>query len=162
MYPWDQDKTWGFYDGLGENDVFFDMPITFGMEGDIPPGWPKDKPAPRGFGEGPSWWRPGGFFSKPLLANPHFRKQFLARTKEILETVYNEDTFFPLIDALGAKLQDDVRFRAQVLQRDPDQAVDKLHHDLQSLKDHLVKRRKFLLDQDEIRAAGKFVRADLR
>src|SRR4029078_238261 len=46
MYPWDQDKTWGFYDGMPEGEVFFDMPLTMGMEGDRPPGWPKDRPTP--------------------------------------------------------------------------------------------------------------------
>ena len=34
MYPWDQDKTWGHYDGLGADELFFDMPLTFGMDGD--------------------------------------------------------------------------------------------------------------------------------
>jgi hypothetical protein len=38
MYPWDQDKTWGFHDALRPGQVFYDMPITFGMEGDQPPG----------------------------------------------------------------------------------------------------------------------------
>lgn len=37
IYPWDQDKTWGYYDGISRDDVFVDMPLTFGMEGDIPP-----------------------------------------------------------------------------------------------------------------------------
>src|SRR5947208_3676047 len=86
MYPWDQDKTWGVHDGLQEGELFYDMPLTFGVEGDVPPGWPKDRPPPRGFGGGAAWWRPGGFFSKPLLANPQFRKHYLARIKEILET----------------------------------------------------------------------------
>jgi len=33
MYPWDQDKTWGHHDGNNGESVFFDMPLTFGMEG---------------------------------------------------------------------------------------------------------------------------------
>ena len=44
LFPWDQDKTWGFHDGVRENEVFFDMPITFD-EGDRPVGG--------------AWWRPG-------------------------------------------------------------------------------------------------------
>ena len=75
------------------------MPITFGMTGDAPPGWPKGRPAPRGFGFN-AWWRPPGAFSGPLLANPTFRKLFLWRAKEILETVYTEDVFFPVIKAI--------------------------------------------------------------
>src|SRR5206468_1378269 len=46
MYPWDQDKTWGFHDGIRGYEVFFDMPVTFGMAGDVPPGWPKNQPPP--------------------------------------------------------------------------------------------------------------------
>src|SRR5436189_1726204 len=49
MYPWDQDKTWGFHDALPEGSIFYDMPLTFGMEGDRPPGYPPGKPPPRGF-----------------------------------------------------------------------------------------------------------------
>jgi hypothetical protein len=154
MYPWDQDKTWGFHDGLQPGQVFYDMPLTFGMEGDRPPGYPKDRPAPRGFAGGTVWWRPGGHFSKPLLANPHFRKQFLARTKELLETVYIEDAFFPTIDALGARLADEVRLRATILNQDPEQAAATLQANLKSLKEHLTLRRKFLLDQEEIRSAA--------
>jgi len=26
MFPWDQDKTWGYYDGLPDDQVFFEMP----------------------------------------------------------------------------------------------------------------------------------------
>src|SRR5262249_25046930 len=36
MYPWDQDKTWGFHDGIRGYEVFFDMPLTFGMAADAP------------------------------------------------------------------------------------------------------------------------------
>ena len=88
MYPWDQDKTWGYHDGIVGYEVFVKMPLTFGMAGDVPPGWPKNQAPPEGFGfAGAAWWRPGGHFSKPLLANPQFRKLFLARTKELLEKV---------------------------------------------------------------------------
>ena len=101
MYPWDHDKTWGAHDGIRGYEVFFDMPLTFGMAGDLPPGWPKGQPPPAFFGAGPIWWRPGGNFSKPLLANPDFRKLFVARTKELLEKVYTEDVMFPKIKALA-------------------------------------------------------------
>jgi hypothetical protein len=158
IYPWDQDKTWGFHDGIRGYDVFYDMPITFGMAGDVPPGWPKGQPAPGGFGFGSIWWRPGGVFSKPLLANPQFRKHFLARTKELLETVYTEKEFFPVIDKMGDRLKDEVKLRAELTRQNPNQAADHLRRNLDSLKDHLTKRRKFLLDQAEIKTAGKFDR----
>jgi Spy/CpxP family protein refolding chaperone len=162
MYPWDQDKTWGFHDGIQGDQVFYDMPITFGMAGDAPPGWPKDRPPPQGFGGGAAWWRPGGWFSKPLLANPHFRKHFLARTREILETIYTSEVFFPIIDATGDRLKEEVRIRAAAMKEDPDKASERFQKNLSSLKDHLTKRRQFLIEQAEIRAAGKFDRTALK
>ena len=163
MYPWDQDKTWGFHDGLPEGGLFYDLPLTFGMEGDRPPGWPKDRPPPKGMGAvGHDWWRPGGYFSNPLLANPQFRKHFLARTKEILETIYTEDLFVPIIASFGERLQEEARVRAAATRENPDEATEHLRGNLQSLRDHLTKRRQFLLQQEEIRSAGKFVRSELR
>jgi hypothetical protein len=162
MYPWDQDKTWGFHDGIRGYEVFYDMPVTFGMAGDRPPGWPKALPAPPGFGFGAIWWRPPGHFSGPLLANPRFRKLFLARTKELAENVYTEAVFFPLIKAMGERLEEEVQVRARLNGQDPRQAAEHLRRNLDSLREHLTKRRKFLLEQDEIKTAGKFDRDELK
>jgi hypothetical protein len=162
MYPWDQDKTWGFHDGIGGYDIFFDMPLTFGMEGDVPPGWPKNQMVPQGIGIGAIWWRHGGYFSKPLLANPQFRKLFLARTKELLEKVYTEEVMFPLIKGLQERLEDEVKFRAQLQGQDGKQAVEHFHRNLDTLRTHLKKRRQFLLAQEEIKKAGAFDRAALK
>jgi CotH kinase protein/Lamin Tail Domain len=163
MYPWDQDKTWGFHDGIQGNEVFTDMPVTFGMAGDRPPGWPKDRPAPQNFFAGGSiWWRPPGHFSGPLLANPRFRKLFLARTKELLETVYTKDVMFPVIQETGDRLVDEVKVRAALYRQDPKDAVAQLNRNLDSLREHLTKRRAFLLGQDEIKTAGKFDRNELK
>jgi hypothetical protein len=162
MYPWDQDKTWGFHDGIRGYEVFFDMPLTFGMEGDRPPGWPRGVPIPGGIGMGAVWWRPGGYFSKPLLANPQFRMLFLARTKEILEKVYTEEVFFPLLKEMGERVEEEVRVRAELQRGDPKQAVEHLHRNLDSLRTHLTKRRQFLLAQPEIKKAGPFDRSELK
>ncbi len=79
FYPWDEDKTWGEYDGW-EEAVLFNMPLTFGAEGDHPPGEASGRPSTSyGFGH---WWRAGGYVSRPLLANPTFRKHFLARVRQ--------------------------------------------------------------------------------
>lgn len=152
MYPWDQDKTWGFYDGLPEGEVFVNMPLTFGMEGDRPPGWSKDRPAPKGFGGESPWWRPGGCFSKPLLANSEFRRVFLARTRELLDTVYTEEVFFPIIDELGKRLREEVRLRAGAGKQNPDEAMERFEGNLRSLRQHLTLRRKFLLSQEELKS----------
>jgi hypothetical protein len=163
IYPWDQDKTWGYHDGVGGYGVFYDMPLTMGMEGDAPKGWPKNVPPPFPFDYNFSiWWRPGSVFAKPLLANPQFRKHFLSRTKELLETVYTEKELFPVIDRLGDRLKEEVAFRAQLRQEDPKQAQEHLRRNLEALKNHLTKRRQFLLEQDEIRNAGRFDRELLK
>jgi hypothetical protein len=161
MYPWDQDKTWGFHDGLRGYDIFFDMPITFGMQGDVPPGYPKFLPPPSGFGFN-AWWRPGGVFSKPLLANPRFRKLFLARTKEILEKVYTEEVMFPLIKAVEERLDEEVQVRGKLMGMDARQSREHLKRNLDALREHLKKRRDFLLAQDEIKKAGAFDRSELK
>ncbi len=146
MYPWDQDKTWGFYDGIPEDQVFFNMPITFGMKGTQPPGGAAD------FNFG-GWWRPPGFFSGPLLANPEFRRRFLARTRQLLETVYTPGVFFPVIDTLADRLRPEVPIRARAIGDDPDEAQARFARNVASLKEHLEKRRAFLLQTDEIRPA---------
>lgn len=143
MYPWDQDKTWGFHDASGDQ-VFFDMPVTFGRAGDRPPGGGEPS-----FNPG-SWWRPGGFFSNPLLANAEFRPIYLRRVRQILEETYTEKTYFPIIDAMADRLRPEVSLRAGVIGEDPAVALARLDRSVASLKEHLVKRRQFLLEQEEI------------
>jgi hypothetical protein len=153
MFPWDQDKTWGYYDGLPAGEVFFDMPLTFGSKGDIPPGRRDDRPRGFGpFGGGTSWWRPAGHFSGPLLAHPRFRGVFLARLREILETVYTEAVYFPLLDGLSERLSEEAARAAGLRGEDPEAGVERLERNLESLRRHLVLRRGFLLAQEELRA----------
>ncbi len=143
MFPWDQDKTWGFYDALPEGQDFVDMPLTFGMEGDRPPGNFR--------GMRSSWWRPGGVFSRPLLANKTFRQRFLKETKRILKTIYTEENYFPVIDQLADKLRPEVAVRAGLIGEPESQALARLESNVDSLKRHLRKRRAFLLEQDELK-----------
>jgi hypothetical protein len=155
MYPWDQDKTWGYYDGLPDDQVFFDMPLTYGMEGDQPPGRSGDRPGGRGFGGRAMWWRRGGEFSRPLLANPQFRSVFLSRTREILETIYTQDVYFPLIDEMADRLKDEVRLAAKSYGEDFENVARLLEKNVPSLHTHLLKRREFLLEQEELRSVGE-------
>jgi hypothetical protein len=161
MYPWDQDKTWGFHDGLAPGQVFYDMPITFGMERDFAPGQRRGPSRGGGFGGGGQpWWREPGYFSGPLLANPRFRKRFLARTKEILETIYTEEVFGPIINAMGERVREEVKIRAEILKENPEHALRRFERNLQDLRVHLKKRREFLLAQEEIKTAGKVSGSD--
>src|SRR5882724_6140848 len=118
------------------------MPTKYGMEGDFPP---RQRRAPRRAGpigrSGQPWSRGPGYFSGPLLANPQFRKLFLARTKEILETIYTEQVFVPIINAMGERLQLEVKLQAELMKSDPERAINNLEQNLQNLRDHIKKRR---------------------
>jgi hypothetical protein len=153
MYPWDQDKSWGFHDAIGEDEVFFDMPLTFGMAGAAPPGG-GNQGFGGPFGGGAAWWRPPGHFSGPLLANPQFRKVFLARTKEILDRIYTKEVYFPLIDEMADRVREDVILRARARGEDAASGTRALARNVEMLKTHLLKRREFLLQQPELRALG--------
>lgn len=147
MYPWDQDKTWGYYDAIKPGEVFFNMPITYGMEGDLPPGGGPAQFNPR------SWWRPGGFFSKPLLANAEFRARFARRMSGILEEHFTPAVILPLIDQMHARLRPEAAIRAEALGQNPADAVQRLEANVASLKENMTKRREFLLEQTEIKQA---------
>ena len=142
MYAWDQDKTWGYYDGLAAKRDFTNMPLTFGMKGDRPRGG-------RFFGG--NWWRPGGHFSSPLLANPTFRKIFLSEVTRILNEIYSEKNYYPVIDELAEKLRPEVPIRADAIGESRDDAMERFDVNVESLKRHLRKRREFLLEQDELK-----------
>lgn len=144
MFPWDQDSTWGLRlggPGGGDDEVFYNMALTFGMNGDEPPS------------DGGGWWRPPGFFSGPLLANPKFRKVFLGRTKYILESVYTEAAFGPVMDDLEKRLVPEVRVKAQIQKQNPDRAVANFRSELGRARKHLRLRREFLLSQAELKNA---------
>lgn len=146
MFPWDLDKTWGDFDGASPDHAWYDMALTFGMKGDHEP---KDWDGPRQrnpWGSVP-WWRPGGWFSGPLLANPSFRARFLARLKEICETHFTSKEFFPVIDALERQLEPEVRFRATVQGQDVPGALAQFKGDMVSFRRQVKDRRKFLLQE---------------
>jgi hypothetical protein len=156
FFPWDEDKTWGEYDGWQDRPLY-DLPLSYAEEGDRPPGWNPQAPPPRGINPG-SWWRPGGYISKPVLANPEFRKLFLARMKELLNSEFREDRLFPLVDAMKARLSEEIGVRADALHEDRAQAQQRFEANLASLKEFITKRRQWLLAQKEIRNAGPFDR----
>lgn len=162
MYPWDQDKTWGYHDGLNDSEIFYNMPITFGMEGDRPPGLLNSLLNVGGFGMGNAWWRPGGWFSKPLLSNPTLRALYFARVKDLLEHVYTREKWEPLFQQTENRLREEVRYRATLRGGSPDEAEQRLKSNLQLLREHLEKRRKFLLNQPEIHDAGPWDRSKLK
>jgi hypothetical protein len=160
LYPWDEDKTWGEYDGWERDGPLYDMPLTYGSEGDHPPGEPGGRPSTSyGFR---AWWRAGGFISRPVLANPSFRKFLFARMKQLLDTEFTEARLFPLVDTFKDRLAEEVQYRAQVMKEDPDLARKRFESDLASLKDFVTKRRQWLLEQAEIKTAEPFDPAHLK
>ncbi|HEX2973944.1 MAG TPA: CotH kinase family protein, partial [Tepidisphaeraceae bacterium] len=155
MYPWDHDQTWGM--AMGSEQLLVDLPLTFGMQGAVAPGAAQrpNAPAGPGFGPfgggGPMWWRPPGYFSGPLLANPQFRKVFLARLRQILDKVYTEQNYFPVIDDMAAQLGDDVALFAQTRGEDADSGKRQLSENTNLVKSFLRQRRAYLLSQPELR-----------
>jgi hypothetical protein len=160
FYPWDEDKTWGDYDGWEREGTLYNLPLTYGAEGDHPPGEPGGRPsASYGFR---NWWRAGGYISRPLLANDTFRKFFLARIKQLLGSEFTEERLFPRVDAFRDQLKDEIEYRAQVMKEDPTKAQKRFESNLASLKDFITKRRQWLLEQDAIRTAGTFDHSQLK
>jgi hypothetical protein len=144
VIPWDKDKTWGDYDGASRQYDWYEMPLTLGMNGDKSVkrpwfgGWPV---------AGAEWWRPPGYFSGPLLANPEFRRRFLSRLREVCETIFTPEEMGPVIRSLETRLEAEVRVRAQMTRQDPAAAVAAFKNDIQSFHNQVAHRRKFILEQ---------------
>jgi hypothetical protein len=77
---------------------------------------------------------------------------FLTRTKEILEKIYTKEVYFPLMGVMASSLEEDVKLRGEATGKATDAARQELARNVELLKDHLVKRRQFLLEQPEVRS----------
>ena len=137
IYPWDEDKTWGDFDGAAPPYDWYTLPLNFGMNGFR---------GDRGGANGP-WARQPGYLSGPLLANPEFRKRFLARLNEICQTVFTEAKLFPILDEMEKRLQPEVAVRARATSANPSSAQALLKSDIESLRRQVTNRRKFLLSE---------------
>lgn len=162
LYPWDQDSTWS--QRGGSSDSLYRMPLYFGAEGATPNGllrvpWEernRGRFGGRRFGRrfgagGLGWWRDGGDFSRPLLANPIFYLRFRKRLDELTRTVFTEKTFGPQIDQLMV-LEPEVRLRARLRRQNEDAAARQLRQLILDLRKHLVRRRAFV--RSELRRGG--------
>lgn len=141
IIPWDEDKTWGDFDGASSRYDWYEMPLTMGMNSDRPSGRHSG-----GYNFG-GWWRPPGPFSGPLLANPQFRKRFEARLKQICETVFTDEKFGPVVESLRQRLEPEVRLKAQLSGQDPADAAREFAGHIDSFHRQLVNRRKYILAQ---------------
>lgn len=124
------------------------MPLTYGMAGDVSPAAdPQSRHNHQGQFGGVSWWRRGGWFSAPLLANQMFRNVFLHRLRELCETKFNEKAFAafaPLIDDLQKKLEPEVRIRAAIRGEGEATALASFHTNIVSFRHQAENRRKFI------------------
>ena len=134
IYPWDEDKTWGDYDGASPRFNWYTMPLTMGTADGAWQG-----------GGGANWWRPGGWFGARLLTNPEFRRRFLARLEEICETEFTEARFRSVIDELEQRLDPEIAVRAEAMRISPSQARREFRSDMESFRLQLLNRRKFIL-----------------
>jgi hypothetical protein len=133
VYPWDLDKTFGDIDNHPADYAWFTMPLTMGMEGNRPPL----------FGNA-EWFREGGWFSRPLLANAEFRAQYLARLRTLCETEFTEAKLFPWITQLERRLEAEVVWRAPIYGEQPSEALRRFRSDLESLRRFIKGRREYL------------------
>ena len=145
MVPWDLDKTWGDYDGASSQYDWYTLPLTYGMTGDKEPArWFAQRTTPWGSTE---WWRPGGWFSGPLLANAGFRPVFLKRLKELCETEFTEERMGAAIRRLEKTLEPEVIWKATMTGGDARSAAAEFRDDISSLQRQLKGRRAFLLKE---------------
>lgn len=144
LIPWDEDKTWGDYDGAEPPYSWYAMPLRYGMKGDsrFRLGFLGGGP----FG-GEPWWRPPGHLSGPLLANPEFRRRFLSRLRELCDTVFTPEVMGPVIQGLQDRLEPDVLLRAELRGENPEAALKAFRVDIQSFRDQVTGRRAFLLKE---------------
>jgi len=149
IIPWDNDKTWGDYDGASKRYDWYAMPLTYGMNGDVAPGGGSRLGGLLGgggmFGGGEGWWRPGGWFSGPLLAQAEFQVRYRKRLREFLETEFNEERFGPVIDDLGKRLEWEVKHRAEVRGSTEESLLREFREDMASFRRQLEGRRAFLI-----------------
>jgi hypothetical protein len=115
------------------------MPLTYGMDDGR-------GHSNRGFFGG-GWWRPPGWFSGPLLANPGFRRVFLAKLNEICTNAFTEEKMVPLINALEKRLEPEIPIRARLMGQNPRLALDRFYNDIQSLRNLVKYRRQFILEE---------------
>jgi spore coat protein H len=142
IYPWDEDKTWGDFDGASPDYDWYSLPLNFGMNGATAPSrWGRDE-GPWG---GPSWWRPPGYLSGPLLANPQFRARFLARLKVFTEEHFTPEKMNSLIDQLEKKLLPEIKFQAQSTGEGGNRALQEFKNNIQSFRNQAEERRRFIL-----------------
>ena len=134
MFPFDQDSTWS--QRLGDVASLSRMPLNYGSA----------EAVRSGFGRGGQmWWRDGGEISKPLLANPEFKKRFLARLKELTETVFNDVDFGARISNAEELLNIEVALQARTRGTDETSAAESLGGIMDGLREHLKARREFML-----------------
>jgi len=140
IYPWDEDKTWGDYDGASSRYDWYTLPLSFGMNDAAS----TSRSTRRGFD---GWWRPPGFFSGPLLANAEFRQRFLGRLRELCQTIFTEARMLPIIDALEKRLEPEIPVRARTLREGTAQALTEFRADIESFRRQVTNRRKFILSE---------------
>ena len=149
IYPWDLDKTFGDFDNAPIDYAWYDLPLTYGSEGDVSPGVDPQNPTRRQRGNfgGLMWWRRGGYFSRPLLANEEFKTRFRDRLRALVETEFTEEKLYPWINDLERRLEPEVRIRALANGAAPKDALQEFHDNIESLRGFVRGRRAFLLQE---------------
>ncbi|MGC9326564.1 MAG: CotH kinase family protein, partial [Candidatus Hinthialibacter sp.] len=141
IFPWDKDKTWGDSDAY--RDIlpyydFYDFPILFGAYG-----------TPQSGTGNRTWWRPPGYFSGPILANADLQWLYLHRLGYVALHEFTEERWIPIIDALEARLEPEVRHKAEISGSNVNSRLNDFHLEIESLRRQVVNRRRFILNEVE-------------
>ena len=79
-----------------------------------------------------------------------FRQIYLRRIKQLLQEEYVLSKWEPVFVEMERKLTPEVKFRAEILNESPEQAVTRLRRDIDLLRKHITRRRDFLLAESEL------------
>lgn len=147
IMPWDRDKTWGDNDAYAGHPTpggvaglcylypIYDQPILFGANG-----------TPRSGTDSNTWWRQPGWESGPFLANAAVQCRFLKRLEDAALHVFTTERWYPVLDALQARLEPEAAYRATLRGENPADRLTELHNDILTFRNHLIYRRSFILN----------------
>jgi len=147
LYPWDNDSCWGKSPKNQTDTFFYDMPLTYGMRGDVPPGmtgFNEDFLQVWGRPDLPDWWRPGGDISGYILANKFVRKQLIKRINTILRTKFTKKNLYPIIDRYVMQLEKEILIRAEYTGDNPTLVSNEFNQSIDSIKQFIKMRKRYL------------------
>ena len=111
FYPWDEDKTWGEYDGWN-NRPLINMPLSYGS-GKRPPPWQQARRASSARDRRRVLVASGRLYLPARAFQPAVPKALPRAAQRLAQSEFKEDRLFPHLDAMKERSTDEVRLRAE-------------------------------------------------